>query len=254
MTTVVYVPLDERPCNFAYPQMLASMTDIDLKVPSPSLLGQKKRPADTKQLHQWLIKHCSSADRLIVSLDMLIYGGIVPSRLHDLSVDEGLERLSVLSKLKKINPQLKIDAFHLIMRCPSYNSNDEEPDYYETHGADLHLYGWLTDKNTHHSLTDTEKTQLANVQARLPDNVLHDFTNRRRVNATLNKEAVHLLEQDTINYLFVPLDDHSEYGFSSQEQRELLLHMDQLDVLERTAIHPGADEAGCILFARVFPR
>ena len=72
---------------------------------------------------------------------MLLYGGIVPSRLHHLSEETLTRRLNVLEEIRKSNPALKIYAFSLIMRCPSYSSADEEPDYYETCGREIFLYG-----------------------------------------------------------------------------------------------------------------
>lgn len=43
MTKIVFVPLDERPCNLEYPQRLAEMTDLELAAPPMSILGRKKR-------------------------------------------------------------------------------------------------------------------------------------------------------------------------------------------------------------------
>lgn len=41
---IAYLPIDERPCNITYVQMIAeSSHDVELFVPGPELLGYKKR-------------------------------------------------------------------------------------------------------------------------------------------------------------------------------------------------------------------
>ena len=125
MTAIVYVPLDERPCNADYPLQIAAATDLNLIVPPRELLGSKKQPADTGRLASWLTGQAAEADVLIVSIDMLVYGGIVPSRLHQWSLEECSRRLSALEECKRVNPELKIYAFNLIMRAPAYSSSEE---------------------------------------------------------------------------------------------------------------------------------
>ena len=51
---ILYIPLDERPCNWAYPQMIARLSpEIELVVPPLDLLGQKKQaaPLDLSLIH-----------------------------------------------------------------------------------------------------------------------------------------------------------------------------------------------------------
>ena len=46
---------------------------------------------------------------------MLLYGGIVPSRLHFLSQEEIFSRVDFIKTLKEINPKLKIEGILLTM-------------------------------------------------------------------------------------------------------------------------------------------
>lgn len=220
MTKVVYLPLDERPCNYTYPQQLAAMTELELIVPEKrALLGNKKEPANIAAVKQWLKQVTVDADYLIVSIDLLVYGGIVPSRLHQLTREQCAARLHVLAQLKQANPKLKIYAYNLIMRTPAYDSSDEEPDYYEYYGRQLYLYGWLTDKAARGELTAAEEAQLQEVKDSLPDTYLDDFTSRRTVNSAINRDSIDLVSQGVIERLIIPLDDNSAYGFTAREQR-----------------------------------
>ena len=116
--SVAYLPLDERPCNYCFAQRIAKGSPVRFIKPTPDVLGEKKKPADFSKVEKFLSDSAAKAQYLILSLDMLLYGGIVPSRLHNLSEEQLTKRLDVLNKIKCINPSLKIYAFALIMRCP----------------------------------------------------------------------------------------------------------------------------------------
>jgi hypothetical protein len=252
MTRIVYLPLDERPCNLQYPQHLADMTDLALIAPDIKLLGDKKKPADISALHDWLRDAAAEAEYLIVSIDMLLYGGIVPSRLHQLSFEQCAERLDLLRSVKKRNPAIRIHAFNLIMRVPSMSTSEEEPDYYADYGSDIFKFGWLTDKAERGELTEEDRIELDAVTRHIPEDVLNDFVGRRAVNAEVNRHVIALTEEGIIDNLIIPLDDNSQYGFSPKEQRELIVRVQKANLFDRVMIYPGADEIGCILFARVF--
>ncbi|WP_274652555.1 DUF4127 family protein [Paenibacillus humicola] len=252
MPRIVYLPLDERPCNARFPLQIAAATELEPVSPPLRMLGAKKRPADTKLLAEWLLEETAAAHALIVSLDMLVYGGIVPSRLHRLSAVQCRARLQTIVECKKRNPKLRIYAFNLIMRAPAYSSSDEEPDYYAQYGAEIARNGWLQDKQERDGLSEAERQEWERLLAVLPREVLSDFTGRRQVNAAVNRMAVQMADEGWIDMLVVPLDDNARFGYSSAEQRRLLLEAAGRRVLDRVHLYPGADEVGCTLFARVF--
>ncbi|THE11808.1 DUF4127 family protein [Bacillus timonensis] len=249
---IVYLPLDERPCNLVYPQQLAAATDVNLHVPSREILGNKKTPATYSDIRNWLVQETKDANYLIISLDMLVYGGIVPSRLHKLSVEECQNRLELIKEVKKQNKNLTIFAFNLIMRVPNYNSSDEEPDYYELFGEKISNYGKLVDKEIRGQLTEIEVQKLTELKAEIPLDVLNDFIGRRKINSFINNASIELVEEGLIDSLIIPLDDNAEFGFSSIEQNELVSKVEQLNLFDKIAIYPGADEIGCTLFTKVF--
>lgn len=252
MTKVVYLPLDERPCNYDYPKQLSAMTDFEFVLPDRQLLGRKKKPAKYSPIQDWLLSETKHADYLILSIDLLVYGGIVPSRLHHLSEAEWRQRLTQVHELKKNNPFLKIYAFNLIMRAPAYNSSEEEPDYYEDFGELIFKYGWLSDKAERGGLTAIEEKELETSLNDIPDPVLTDFLERRKVNTAVNRAVIDLVEQGVIDFLIIPLDDNSKFGYTAKEQRSLIFDVEGKNLFDQVHIYPGADEIGCTLLARVF--
>ncbi|MFD3257848.1 DUF4127 family protein [Paenibacillus lentus] len=252
MSKVVYLPLDERPCNYLFPQQLASITDLQMVVPELDILGNKKKPANTLAVRQWLLEAAKSADVLLVSIDMLVYGGIVPSRLHHLSLEECLHRISVLGDIKRSNPRIRIHAFNLIMRVPNNNKDEEEPDYYKFHGSQIFKYSYLTDKSERDSLSDSERQELESLQELIPKQYLNDFIERRAVNQGINHYALELAQYGIIDHLIIPLDDNSQYGFSPREQQMMICRVGELGIMDRVMIYPGADEIGCTMFSHIF--
>lgn len=252
MTKVVYVPLDERPCNYLYPQSLARMTDIQLKVPDCDILGEMKTPANVPKLMEWVEEETKDASHLIVSMDMLVYGGIVPSRLHQLSREVCIERINLLKQLKKNNPALRIFAYDLIMRVPAYNSSEEEPDYYEEYGERIHRLGALYDKREQQLISEEEHKELERLENEIPEEVQKDYLQRREINFSNTKDIVHLVAEGIIDYLIIPLDDNAPFGFTAREQRQIMYLVDRLNLMDQVNIYPGADEIGCTLFTRVF--
>lgn len=252
MAKVVYVPLDERPCNFHYPKALADMTDMDMVLPDSKILGNMKVPANVPLLIKWLEEETKTADFLIVSIDMLIYGGIVPSRLHELTVEDCLERLGILKVIKEHNPSIEIYAYNLIMRVPNYDSSEEEPEYYEQHGRKIFRLGWLTDKKEQNIVSKDDEEELAWIERELPKEIEADYLGRRKKNFSVTTEVVNKVDSRLIDYLIIPLDDNSKYGFTAKEQRQFMYQIDRLNLMDKVNIYPGADEIACTLFTRVF--
>lgn len=138
---ILLLPLDERPCNAAFPGRLFPADKVQILLPRK--LGHKKEPADFSVLSDFLFEKAKDADALLLSLDMLLYGGLIPSRLHHLKTETLFSRLHLIRELKEKYPALPIYAFATVMRCPAYSSDDEEPDYYESFGSAIHARGVL---------------------------------------------------------------------------------------------------------------
>ena len=136
---IVVIPLDERPCNYNYLLELPLPSEVTLVLPPKEILSNKKTVKDLDKISEWLVNESIDADYLVLSFDTLLYGGIIPSRIHHKNIDEIIRHSEVLKDLKNKNPNIKIFANELIMRCPAYNCADEEPEYFDYCGYDISL-------------------------------------------------------------------------------------------------------------------
>lgn len=261
---ILYVPLDERPCNVFYPQMIAQLQpQIQLKLPPALLLSRKKQPADVEGLWAWMRQSLAEISPTsgegasddcfaIVSIEMLVYGGLLPSRLHQHSAEVLNDRLQLLVQLKADYPQLQILASNLIMRTPAYNSSEEEPDYYATHGEAICRWGSLSDRRSRQALTPEEETEFTCLDVALPTQYLDDYRCRRAKNLAINQSTIELVNSGVITFLSIPQDDCAPYGFTAQDQQVINQQICALRLQQNVHLYPGADEVGCTLLARAW--
>ncbi|MGL4588825.1 MAG: DUF4127 family protein [Mycoplasmatales bacterium] len=249
MITIKLLPLDERPCNIKFAEKLCQVRDeIKLICPEPKIYGQKKQAADLDSITNFSISNNQVVDYFVVSLDMFLYGGLLPSRLHQKSFEQICERLELLKKIKQTNPQLKIYAFSTIMRTPSYNSCDEEPEYYQDYGQAIFTKKFLEDKQDMIGLSDVEASTLAKVN--LPKAIETDYATRRSVNLRVNLKIIDYLEQAIFDYLIFPQDDSAQFGYTRIDQAQVYSRLASF-TKERYSVHPGADEVALTMIARI---
>ena len=250
---ILYVPLDERPCNYRYPQMIATLApEIELVVPSLEVLGQKKTQANLEQLWVWVNQAAQNCQVAIVSIEMLVYGGLLPSRLHHQSEAKLRSRLQSLTDLKQRNPHLRIFASNLIMRTPHYDSSEEEPDYYADYGQQIFRWGWLSDRKQREGLNLEEHHELEILEQAIPDSVLNDYRDRRQKNIAVNQGAIDLVRTGVIDFLSMPQDDSAPYGFTALDQQQVIQRIIHHRLQQKIHLYPGADEVGCTLLARAY--
>lgn len=266
LSRILYLPLDERPCNVFYPQMIAQLRpEIELLLPPLSLLSRKRQPAPVEALEAWfrqtLAGLCPDLDRdesitAIVSIEMWVYGGLLPSRLHQDSAEALGDRLQHLAQIKADYPQLKILASNLIMRTPAYNSSEEEPDYYADFGEAIFRWGGLSDRQARQLLSPeeqaAEQAELAQLNATLPPEYLADYRSRRAKNLQINQATLGLVKSGVLDFLSIPQDDCAPYGFTAQDQQVINQQIFDLRLQQQVHLYPGADEVGCTLLARAW--
>lgn len=252
MKTILYIPLDERPCNYDYPMRLFQniSEDVNTITIPKELLGYKKQAANITKIKEYIESNISTINILIYSSEMLAYGGLLPSRIHALTTGIVEKYVSFTKRLKRLNPSIEILASNLIMRTPRYNSGDEEPDYYETYGERISRLGWLKDKRSRESLTQNEEKQLSQLQSEIPDEIINDYESRRKQNVALNQANIYLVDAGVIDSLVIPQDDSAPYGYTAMDQKQVYGLIKRMNLQDKIFVYPGADEVGYTLLSR----
>lgn len=246
---VLYVPLDDRPCNAKFPRLLARMVDFELIMPPLDLLGEPRQGAQPKRIADWLLQRRGQIDCAIISLDMLAYGGLVPSRTMSVPAETALERLDVLARLREIYADAAIYGFNTIMRLSITAATPETGQYWEA----MRQYQELAWRVTHRG-EEEFAPRVAELEAFIPPEIVSDYRAARERNHRVNLRAVEEAAARTIDFLALVQEDAAPWGPHLDEQARLRDRIAALGIDDRVMIYPGADEAGMTLLARFIHR
>lgn len=249
---ILYLPIDERPCNTTVVNAIAGTSqDVTLKIPPMSFLGRKKTPAKIQELWKWIDKEIENCEGLIFSPELMLYGGLIPSRLHHLEEENRQGMLKKLARLKEKYPLLTIVSSTIVMRTPQYSSSDEEPDYYGEFGESIFLSKYLFDKKERIGLTEDETRTLEDLSGSIPETAISDFEKRRAYNLETTFSLLNFLESSVLDYIVVPQDDSAEFGYTAIDQKKVFEYVNEKKLRRKTSVHPGSDEVGATLLARL---
>ena len=246
--TLLLIPPDTRPPTLAHPVQLAQMAGARVLTPPPEALPDFGTPGDTAALADWLEAHAGGAGTLIVCLETLTLGGMIPARRVSDPLETVLERLKLLERLHAAYPALRILAFGVVVRVAHGDDPHEEKPYYGHYGEGLRAYSTAFDRHARHG--QEERPALDAARAALPPEILADWLGTRGRNHQLHLAALELLSRGVLAHLCLTLDDTSSYGLAAHDRRALEARADALSVWSRLDIYPGADEVPATLIAR----
>ena len=228
---IAFVPIDNRPVCYTLPKLISQIDDgVEFFLPERSLLGDLENIANIQGLFDWL-KDLPKLDALVLSLDTLAYGGLIPSRRCPETFDEIKSRIEKLKELLD-EKECKIYAFSSIMRISNNNYNQEEKEYWSKWGKKIFDYSFQTHKLGCESC-------ITNI---IPAEILDDYIATRKRNFEINKIYLEWQKEGLFDTLIFSKDDCAEYGFNVQEAKFL----EDLGGFTKT----GADEIPLSLLSR----
>ena len=229
---ICVIPIDNRPVCYNLIENIADIDkSIELYLPERSLLGDLTKNADTEKILEWL-KNLPQMDKMVISLDTIAYGGLIPSRRSPATFDEIKERIKVLKEIL-ISKNAEIHAFSSIMRISNNNVNQEEKEYWKDYGTKIFNYSF----NLHKKGT---------AETDIPTDILDDYLNTRKRNFEINKLYLEWQKEGIFKTLIFSKDDCAEFGLNVKEAQEL----EKLGGFTKT----GADEIPLSLFARAIDK
>ncbi len=235
---IAFIPIDNRPVCYTLAQQIAKMDNgLELLLPPREMLGDLHKIADVKRIFNWL-ENLQDVDKVVVSLDTIAYGGLVPSRRSSDSLGKIKKRIE---KFKQIlsEKNAEIYACSSIMRISNNNINEEEKEYWSEYGKKIFEYSYNYHKN---SIAQTD----------VPQEILEDYIVTRNRNFEVNKIYIQWAQENFFNTLVFSKDDCAKYGFNVIEAKVLatLIASRKCDALIKT----GADEIPLSLLARAITK
>ena len=237
MSKIAFIPIDNRPVCYDLPKMVANLNkDNEIYLPDISLLGDLENIANIKEIFSWL-SNLSTIDVVVVCLDTIAYGGLIPSRRSVENIEEIKNRIdSFFEIVSKKNA--KVYAFSSVMRISNNNINEEEKEYWNNYGEKIFKYSYDL-----HRLGLNHSELICDI----PAEIIDDYLKTRERNFGINKYYIELKKQGLIDTLVFSKDDCAQFGLNVREAQELIsLSKDDENILVKT----GADEIPVTLLSR----
>ena len=247
--TILYVPQDDRPVDYEYTVSTAEAAGYDVLTPPAQYLSGMNFHGSPDKLMAWVEDNAGKADAMVLSIDSLVYGGLVDSRKHNLPMETLTARLEKVEALHKSHKKVPIYVFSTVMRSPWAGGKGVEPDYYLTMGSDIYQLASLQAKMDEEGLNPQERNDWFAIMRRVPMEYLQDWYNRRRKNMSINYRLIDDARKGVFTYYSLGHDDNSVSTQSSLESKYLEMAGTGIP---KTAFgsFPGADQLGLLLITR----
>lgn len=247
--TILYVPQDDRPVDYEYTVSTAEAAGYQVLTPPAQYLSGMNFHGSPDKLMAWVNANAGKADAMVLSIDSLVYGGLVDSRKHNLPMETLTARLEKVEALHKSHKNVPIYVFSTVMRSPWAGGKGVEPDYYLTMGSDIYQLASLQAKMDEEGLNPQERNDWFAIMRRVPMEYLQDWYNRRRKNMSINYRLIDDARKGVFTYYSLGHDDNSVSTQSSLESK--YLEMAGTGIPKTVfGSFPGADQLGLLLITR----
>ena len=247
-TALLFIPLDNRPVCFSYPVKVMEAAGYKIYTPPEKLLATRTVPADTEKLWKWLESRAEKVDAAVISTDALIYGGLVASRTHSMSMPELEAKVRRLQNLR-MDKDTRLYGFSTLMRTPRESYGNVEPAYYSNVGPAIFRYSQLSDKSDLHAETLLEDFEVGAFERNLAKAHLKDWLDRRNKNMEINHQLAMLTRVGRFEYFAIGKDDNAPLSHTHMEARKITLNNGYISD-ESFQILPGVDQLGLLLLTR----
>lgn len=227
---IVLIPLDSRPCNTQYVELLGQMADLKIQIPYEYLDNYLKQ-ADSKSLWEWLENNAKKANTIMIATNQLFNGGLIHSRDPKSyeNIEKDLELLyDFCSKYKKkeivvinILPRLLPSQF-----IPLWEYRDGLVHY----GTELDKKGKIPESSA------------------IPAEIVKDYLSIYEKSQFITETLIRYTQEGLIDHFLIGQDDAQEYGPSNRIMRDL---KPTIELVENIDFLPGADELTMLALAKV---
>lgn len=237
---ILFIPLDDRPCTRDFPTRLAPLLGQVVTRPPDELLGTFTQAGQPEPLCDWLAEHLPAADGSVVSLDMLLFGGLVASRAPHRTLAQTRETLALVRDRLGL-ARAPVDLFSILMRVPPFCTSDRDRRF-----SDRLLAFSAASAKAGAQPGPLARLRLAALRRAIPAEFLRRYMETRARNHAVNVEALAWAREGAVDYTLIGMDDSKTEGFNVAERAML----EPLLTAGRSDLLPGADEAALLLMAR----
>ena len=190
------------------------------------MLGGLTKIADVDGIFDWF-KNLRGIDAVVMCLDTIAYGGLIPSRRSNDTFEQIKKRVE---RFKNLLDGKKVYAFSSIMRISNNNINQEEKEYWADYGKKIFEYSYSGMKNNDG----------------IPPEILADYLRTRLRNYEINETYLGWQKEGVFDTLIFSKDDCAPQGINVEEAKRL--------EAQGATTKTGADEIPLTLLARAIEK
>jgi hypothetical protein len=243
---IILIPLDSRPAAGQFAQMIGAISDVEVIIPPYEYLGRFTNAGKVDKIFDWLeSQKLDDVSSLVVSADMLAYGGLIASRVNEVDSDVAIARLKRLVEFRKKAPEhLKTYVFAATMRLT--------PTATEKAGKfRLNLAKYEELKDRYERTGDpTLPPKMSNLRKVVPSVEILRYERTRSRNHEVQKALVRMCIGPQINFLIMGQDDAKPDGPQIQENARLRVFTKKLDLESKIYFCEGIDQHANLLISR----
>ena len=239
---ILLIPLDSRPPCTEYVVKLARMAGFQVVMPPAEALDDYHRPANKTAIVSWMLQHASHADAAIISVDMLLHGGLLASRQGSALTADTEKTIAILNELHQQHPQLKLYAFNILPRLLiADNPNTEK--YKQA------MSEWSSLQETTATFENPRDIQrLMALETSIPAELIARYRKLYDDNRRLNQQLISLTQSGVLAGLLLGQDDSAPFGLGNMERQRLEnLLAGNSTLRNKVFITRGTDEAALTL-------
>jgi hypothetical protein len=246
---ILLVPLDSRPAAGQFAQMIARIAGEELRMPPYESLGRFVNPGSPEEVLQWLsVQDVGKVRTLVVSADMICYGGLIASRANRTSEELALLRLRKLLEIRKRSPNTKLYVFSSTMRLAPTATRAAAP-----WRMRLAKYEELKDMSQRLGIARV-RPEMEAIKASLPPGSIESYEAARKRNHTVQRALVEAAAKGQIDYLVIGQDDAKPYGPHIPETERLRTLVKRQHAERNVYFCEGIDQHASILVSRALTR
>lgn len=240
------LPLDSRPPCTSFVRQLGNLAGFAVELPPDELLDKYENAALVTELRKWLVTKITGSNGILISTDMLSYGGLLHNRIAPLTQEQKLQTLQFLGKLRDENPGKDFYAYSIIPRL--LVSDQILPDrWYQ-----WHIMQWTINMDKKMQGLPFDEKRYKQMQDEIPAKLKEKYLNLYAQNAAFNQELIDLAVDKKFTGLLIGQDDTMMFGLPNGNRWAAEDTLHKLNVPPSYGVTQGADEIGAIDTAALF--
>ena len=251
---IAFVPLDDRPVTYQLPIMLGQIAGQPVLTPPRATIGRYLERGDPDAIFAWLESPATKdVKAIVVSSDMLVYGGLIASRLPETPTYVGYDHLRRLAALSR-RLDVWTSVFGTVMRLAPTGVPPIGPaaHYYATGATvdEITTYANIPDPPK----TDEQRQTAAQLQKKIGPKILGQYLAARARSRDVDLFLFQLTAEGNFDHVILGQDDAGPTGLHVRDIAALNAARARWGIEGRTAVEPGADELGMAMLGEAFAR